>query len=357
MKKYFLWVVIVLTAAFSGACTDQDNRKDKGRKDGKPPEIRVMTHDSFSVSEEVIESFEKEHNVRVAFLKSGDAGAALNKAILAGDKPLADVFYGVDSTFLSRALEQDIFKAYDSPLLSVVDDSLKLDPSNRLLPVDYGDVCINYDINWFEEKGSSPPESLEELILPRYKGLLAVENPATSSPGLAFLLATVARFGDPGYLEFWKKLKENRVVVTSGWEQAYWGKFSAASEGTVPMVVSYASSPAAEVHFSEKDLDRSPTGVLADEGASFRQIEFAGILKGTEHPELAEKMIDFFLSKSFQEDIPLQMFVFPSNPEAQLPEVFRKHAVLSENPAALPFEKIAENRDRWIEEWTEAVLR
>ena len=356
MKKWVCWFVIVLTAVFSGACTDQEEKKDTARKEKKSAEIRVMTHDSFSVSAGVIESFEKEHNVKVTFLKSGDAGEALNKAILAGDKPLADVFYGVDNTFLSRALDQDIFRPYDSPLLSSVDDALKLDPSNRLLPMDYGDVCINYDIEWFKDKKIQPPESLEELILPRYKGLLAVENPATSSPGLAFLLTTVARFGDPGYLDFWEKLKQNGVVVTSGWEQAYWGKFSAASEGDLPMVVSYASSPAAEVHFSEEELDRAPTGLLTAEGSAFRQIEFAGIFKGTEQPELAEKMIDFFLSKTFQEDIPLQMFVFPANTEAQLPRVFKKHADLSKTPAQLSFEKIAENRDKWIEEWTQAVL-
>lgn len=356
MKKWVLWVVIVLTAVFSGACTDQEEDKDTAQKEEKKPEIRVMTHDSFSVSEKVISIFEKEHNVKVTFLKSGDAGEALNKAILAGDKPLADVFYGVDNTFLSRALEQNIFRPYDSPLLSLVDDGLKLDSSNRLLPVDYGDVCINYDIAWFKESGLEPPKNLEELILPRYKGLLAVENPATSSPGLAFLLATAARFGEPGYLDFWEKLNQNGVVVTSGWEQAYWGKFSAASEGDIPMVVSYASSPAAEVHFSEEELDRAPTGVLTAEGSAFRQIEFAGIFKNAEHPELAENMIDFFLSNTFQEDIPLQMFVFPANREAELPEVFRKHAALSREPAELSFEKIAENRDRWIAEWTQAVL-
>lgn len=356
MKKWVYWFLIILLASFSGACTDQEGKDDTAQKEGKTPEIRVMTHDSFSVSAEVIESFEEKHNVKVTFLKSGDAGEALNKAILAGDKPLADVFYGVDNTFLSRALEQDIFRPYESPLLSSVDKALRLDPSNRLLPVDYGDVCINYDIKWFKDKKIEPPENLEELILPRYKGLLAVENPATSSPGLAFLLTTVARFGDPGYLDFWENLKKNKVVVTSGWEQAYWGKFSAASEGGIPMVVSYASSPAAEVHFSEEDLDRAPTGVLTAEGSAFRQIEFAGILKGTEHPKLSEKMIDFFLSKTFQEDIPLQMFVFPANREAQLPEVFKEHASLGEKPAEPGFEKIAENRDKWIEEWTKAVL-
>ncbi|MCF8045778.1 MAG: thiamine ABC transporter substrate-binding protein [Desulfarculaceae bacterium] len=356
MKKWVCWFVIVLTAVFSGACTDQEENRDTAQKEGKTPEIRVMTHDSFSVSGKVISTFEKEHNVKVTFLKSGDAGEALNKAILAGDKPLADVFYGVDNTFLSRALEQDIFRPYDSPLLSSVEDDLKLDSSNRLLPVDYGDVCINYDIRWFNEKGIEPPENLKELILPRYKGLLAVENPATSSPGLAFLLTTVARFGEPGYLDFWENLEKNGVVVTSGWEQAYWGKFSAASEGNVPMVVSYASSPAAEVHFSEEKLERAPTGVLTAEGSAFRQVEFAGIFKGTEHPKLAENMIDFFLSKTFQEDIPLQMFVFPANREAQLPEVFKKHAALSRAPAELSFEKIAENRDKWIAEWTQAVL-
>lgn len=319
--------------------------------------ITVMTHDSFDVSREVVAAFEKENGVKVRFLKSGDAGAALIQAILSKNNPLADVFFGVDNSFLSRALAAGIFRPYDSPLLAKIPDHLKLDPKNRLLPVDYGDVCLNYDKTWFKKKGMAPPVDLSDLIKPEYKGLTVVENPATSSPGMSFLLATIGNFGEENYLEFWKKLRANDVFVAGGWEDAYYGHFTAASKGDRPIVVSYASSPPAAVYYAETPVTEAPTAAVVSDGSTFRQIEFAGILEGTKKGALAEKFVDFMLSKPFQEDIPLKMFVFPSNMEARLPEVFVRHAKVAENPVMVAPDRIEAMRDTWIEAWTTAVLR
>jgi thiamine transport system substrate-binding protein len=322
-----------------------------------PTELVIMSHDSFNVSKTFVADFEKANQVKVRFLKAGDTGAALNKAILSKNNPLADLFFGVDNTFLSRALGADIFAPYASPKLAHIPKELQLDPDNRLLPVDYGDVCLNYDKAWFKEKQLAPPSRLEDLVDPAYKGLTVVENPATSSPGLAFLLATVGHFGDPGYLAFWKQLRANDVLVTDGWESAYWGQFSAASKGDRPIVVSYASSPPAEVHYSEKPLTEAPTAAVVAPGCAFRQVEFVGILKGTKQRELAEKWIDAMLDRPFQEEIPLTMFVFPANATAQLPEVFVKYAKVAEKPVNLSPAAIAKGRETWIEAWTTTVLR
>jgi len=319
--------------------------------------LTVMTHDSFNVSKEIIAGFEKENQVEVRFLKSGDAGAALVQAILAKENPLADIFYGVDNTFYSRAVEAGIFQSYDSPMLAYVADSLKLDAENRLLPVDYGDVCLNYDKSWFEKKGLATPADLADLVKPEYSGLTVVENPATSSPGLAFLLATVGRFGEDGYIDFWKKMRANKVLVSAGWEDAYFGHFTAASKGDRPIVVSYASSPPAAVFYSEKPLAEAPTAAVVTDGNAFRQIEFVGILKGTKSLGLARKFVDFMLDKRFQEDIPLQMFVFPANSQAQLPEVFIKYARVAVKPVIVDPSAIEEKRNTWIEAWTDTVLR
>ncbi|MBI3286412.1 MAG: thiamine ABC transporter substrate-binding protein [Chloroflexi bacterium] len=326
-----------------------------------PRTLRLMTHDSFAASQEVIAEFEQENNAGVEILKSGDAGAALNQAILSQDNPLADVFFGVDNTFFSRALQADIFIPYRPSGLENVPDGLVLDPQYRLVPIDYGDVCLNYDKDYFRERGLAPPLNLADLTRPEYNGLLVVENPATSSPGLAFLLATLANFEEEGrytYLDFWADLRRNGVMVTSGWEDAYYGQFSGGSgEGNRPIVVSYATSPAAEVYFSEGALSEAPTGNVLGRGACFRQIEFAGILRGTHAPDLAQKFIDFLLSQRFQEDIPLQMFVFPASQAARLPDVFVQFAQVPEEPATLSAEEIAANRERWIEAWTQVVLR
>jgi thiamine transport system substrate-binding protein len=323
-----------------------------------PSELTVMTHDSFAVSQDVIQAFEQANNVKVTFLASGDAGAALNKAILTKDAPLADVFYGVDNTFLSRALAADIFETYQSPALATIPAAFQLDPSNRLTPVDYGDVCINYDKAYFAGKNLSVPATFEDLLKPEYKGLLVVENPATSSPGLAFLLATIAHYGDPGYLDFWAKLRGNGVVVVNDWETAYYTNFSASSgKGPQPMVVSYGSSPPAEVIFAQTPLSDAPTASIVGPDTCFRQIEFVGILKGTQHRALAEKFVDFMLSKQFQEDMPLQMFVYPVNPDATLPDAFIKYAQIPEKPAYIDPAEIAANRDKWIQAWTDTVLQ
>ncbi len=320
--------------------------------------LTVMTHDSFSVSESIIAAFEKENNVKVSFLKSGDTGQLINRAILSKEAPMADVLYGVDNTFLSRALEEDLFEVYNSPVLSNISEAFQLDAQNRALPVDYGDVCINYDKAYFKDKNLALPETLSDLTKPEYAGLLVVENPTTSSPGTAFLLATIAEFGEDGYLEYWKLLKQNDVVIVNDWETAYYTNFSGSSgKGSQPMVVSYASSPPAEVIFASAPLEDAPTASLIGKNMCYRQIEFAGILKGTEHRAMAEKFIDFLLSKPFQDDVPLQMFVYPVNQNATLPVEFVKYTQIPENPALLDPALIAAKRDSWLQAWDETVLK
>jgi thiamine transport system substrate-binding protein len=223
--------------------------------------------------------------------------------------------------------------------------------------VDYGDVCINYDIAWFQSRGLTVPQTLEALADPAYKDLLVVENPATSSPGLAFLLTTIAHFGEAGYLDYWQQLKENGVVIANDWNSAYYTSFSGSSgKGSQPMVVSYASSPAAEVIFADPPRTDAPTASITGKDTCFRQVEFAGILKGTKHEPLARKFIDFLLSRSFQEDTPLQMFMYPVDPGAKLPEEFTKFAEVSSAPAQMDPQTIASNRDNWIRAWSQVML-
>jgi thiamine transport system substrate-binding protein len=318
-----------------------------------------MTHDSFAASEEVLKAFEQANNVKLNILKSGDAGAALNKAILAKGNPLADVFYGVDNTFLSRALSADIYEPY-AVSANAPPAEFQLDKANppRVTTVDYGDVCLNYDKAYFAQKKLAAPQTLEDLAKPEYKGLTVVQNPATSSPGLAFLLATVAHFGADKYLAYWKQLKANDVKVADGWDTAYNTDFSgSAGKGPRPIVVSYASSPPAEVVFAKTPPKEAPTASVVGDGACFRQIEFVGVLKGAKNPDLARKFIDYMLSVKFQEDMPLQMFVFPVNPQAKLPDAFTQYAQIPAKPAMLPPEEIDKNRDTWIQQWTEAVMR
>jgi len=348
-NRSFLLIFIILAVLFT-ACTTKPGTSDQ-------PTLTVMTHDSFSISEALIAEFESEHNVSISFIRSGDTGSVLNQAILSKENPLADVLYGVDNTFLTRALNENIFESYNSPLLAQIPAQYIIDPGFFALPVDYGDVCINYDKAYFNENSLAVPARLIDLTNPEYEGLLVTENPATSSPGLAFLMATIAEFGEDNYLDFWRALRENGLVVVSDWETAYYSNFSGSTgQGPQPMVVSYGSSPAAEVIFAESELEEAPTGSIIGPNTCFRQIEFVGILKGTPNRDLAEKFIDFMLDVPFQEEIPMQMFVFPVNQNANLPQEFIDYAQLSDEPATLSPELIDQNRESWINDWIEIVL-
>jgi thiamine transport system substrate-binding protein len=322
-----------------------------------PDEVVLVTHDSFAVSKPVKEAFERESGLRLRILQAGDAGEALNRALLTAGNPQGDVFFGLDNNLLSRALEEDLFEPYESSELEHVAREYVLDDEHRVTPVDHGEVCLNVDRGWFATRRLDPPRGFADLIDPRYRGLLVVENPATSTPGLAFLLATIAHHGEDGWRAWWRRLRANDVLVVDGWEEAYTARFSGAggSKGERPIVVSYASSPPAEVIFAGRKLDEAPTAVVAS--TCFRQVELAGVLRGAPNPDGAQQLIDFLLSPTFQRDVPLSMFVFPVREGVALPAEFERFAVVPERPLELPPEQIGSNRDRWVREWTEIVLR
>lgn len=322
-----------------------------------PREVVLVTHDSFAISKPVRRAFERGTGLKLRILETGDAGESLNRALLTAGNPQGDVFFGLDNNLLSRALADDLFEPYESPELEHVDPAYVLDEEHRVTPVDHGEVCLNVDRGWFESRGLAPPGGFDDLVEPRYRGLLVVENPATSSPGLAFLLATVARYGEDGWQAYWRRLRASDVLVVDGWEEAYtaWFSGSAGGKGNRPVVVSYASSPPAEVIFAGKPLTEAPTAVV--ESTCFRQVELAGILRGARNGEGARKLIDFMLSPAFQRDVPLSMFVFPVREGVPLPPAFAKWAVVPDRPLELPLGEIGRNRDRWIREWTAVVLR
>ena len=361
MNKTFtlLILIVIFLMACGTAETPEVVEEDVVVTNTDPATLTLVTHDSFVISETVIEEFQSENNVTVAIVPAGDAGEMLNQAILANDSgaPLGDVIFGVDNTFMGRALDADMLESYTSANLGTVADEFKMDDGNYLTPISYGEVCLNYDLAWFAENGLDAPSTLEDLADPAYTGLTVSMNPATSSPGLAFLLTTISAYGEDGYLGYWDELVANDLLIVDGWSDAYWGHFTGASDGNRPIVVSYASSPPAEVFYSEGAYTEPPTAAVTTDGTCFRQVEFAGILKGSEHVELAGKFIDFMLSKSFQEDIPLNMFVFPANQTAELPQLFVDFATISDVPATLAPDLIDANRESWIETWSDSVLR
>ncbi len=336
-------IMLAAATALLAGCT--------GTPDGP---LRLLTHDSFDVSTVVLEAFTAETGIEVEVIPIGDAGSALNRVILTKDDPDGDLLFGIDSTFLTRALAEDLFLPHLAAGLGSVDPQL-VPTDDRVTPIDFGDVCVNYDKAWFDEAGIPVPTDLAALAAPEYAGLLAVQNPATSSPGLAFLLATIERFGEDGAFAFWERLRASDVLVTDGWSEAYYGAFTHASDGDRPLVVSYASSPPAEVLFAAEPTDTAPTGVIVD--TCFRQVEYVGILATTGRADDARRLVDFMLSPTFQADVPLTMFVFPVRGDVALPDVFVEHAVLPERPLTMAPERIDAGREGWIARFDTTVLR
>lgn len=347
MRRLTAVGLIIFMTALAAACSgDQDNQ------------LVIMTHDSFAISAELIEKFETENNATVVLQPAGDAGEVLVRAILEKNNPSADLLYGVDNTYLGRALREEIFDEYRPELLNQIPERFVLDESGHVTSIDYGYVNLNYDKQYLIDHDLTPPHKLEDLTEPDWKGRLVVQNPASSSPGLAFLISTISYFGeddDYDYLDFWRDLRANDVLVKDGWTAAYYTDFSQYG-GDRPLVVSYATSPAAEFLFSETPVELPPTGNILIDKASFLQIEGMGILRGANSKELAKKFIDFALGTSFQEDFPEQMFVYPVNQNATLPDSF-KFAEIPSEPANIGAFEIGEKREQWIQNWTEVVLR
>ncbi|KIE23773.1 ABC transporter substrate-binding protein [Streptomyces sp. MUSC 125] len=338
------------------ACGSTDAKKSADSKT-----VTLVSHASWSVSKNVIKDFEKQSGYRVRVLRDGDAGQAVNKAILTKDHPQGDVFFGVDNTLLSRALDNGLFQPYQAKGSDLVLPEYRVDQGkHRVTPIDTGDICVNYDKAYFSKHKLTPPQSFADLAKPEYKNLLVTENAATSSPGLGFLLGSAAKFGDQGWPDYWKKLKANGVKVVDGWEQAYYQEFSGSSEGKKaggdrPLVVSYASSPPAEVIFAKKRPSTAPTGVAY--GTCFRQTEYAGLLSNATNTKGGKAFLDFLLTKEFQEDMPLKMFVYPVRKGAQVPPDFTKYGPPAKDPETMSPGSIATHRDQWVKSWTSLVLK
>jgi thiamine transport system substrate-binding protein len=352
MRRRALSTVLLTAGLAAGlvACGDDD--------DG-PAALTLVVYDSFPDSgtlTDALATFTDETGIAVEVLVAGDTGTMVSKAVLTAGNPEGDVMFGVDNTFLSRVVDEDVFEPYEAAGLDRVPDELRaLVPHGEATPVDVGDVCVNYDKAWFDEHDLEPPADLGALADPAYADLLVVQNPATSSPGLAFVMATIAEYGEDGWQDYWTRLRDNGVEVVDGWTEAYYERFSGAGDGPKPLVVSYGTSPPVEVVFADPPIDAATTAVV--DTTCFRQVEFAGILRGTEHTDEARRLVDFLLSAPFQAELPLNLYVYPANADVPLPAVFTDNATLPADPATLDPATISAERETWIAEWTDTVLR
>ena len=326
--------------------TDPDGNGDGG---ASAREVVLVTYDSFALPEAAARSFTERTGATIRVVASGDAGAVLTKALLAAGAPEGDVLFGVDSSLATRVLAEDLLEPFQPAAVGQVPDPLRLpgELGELLTPVDTGEVCVLADAGWFAARSLPVPATLESLTDPAYRDLLVVQSPVTSSPGLTFLVGTVARSGD-GWPGYWQALRDNGVRVRPSWDDAYNVDYTV-SGGDRPLVVSYASSPPAEVVFSEGARSEPASVVIQD--TCVQQVEYAGVLRGAPEPELARQLVEFMLSPEWQSELPLTNFVFPVVPGTPLPVEFERFAVRPAAPLQVPPDRIGEEREAWIEQW------
>ena len=336
MKKA-LPVTVAAVLGLAG-CSVADQAPDAD--DDAQASVTIMTHDSFNVPEELVTAFEEESGYSVTTTSPGDAGAVLNQLILQQDNPTVDGVYGIDNYSAETLLAEDLLATHDVELGSAEEFTVASDTDGHLAPIDHGQVCVNMDNEWFDEQGLTPPETLADLTAPDYEGLFVTTDPTASSPGLAFLVATIADQDD--WQSYWQDLLDNGTKVAGGWSDAYYSDFTAAGEGDYPLVVSYSSSPSAEEGRTSSILDTCT-----------QQVEYAGVLADGANPDGARAFIEFLLSTEFQETLPEEMFMYPVDDSVELPEEWATYAELADNPITVDTAEVADNRDAWLTDWTE----
>jgi thiamine transport system substrate-binding protein len=341
--------VLVLGAA---ACGGDDQDAGSGGDDA-PATVRLLTYDSFALPEEAAAAFTERTGAEIEVVANGDSGSMLAGALLAAGNPEADVIFGIDNTSATRATDGDLLDPVDPPAASEVPERYQLpgDQRDLLVPIDSGDVCMNLDTEWFEASGTPMPTTLEQLTEPTYRDLTVVSSPVTSSPGMALLIGTVDRYGEDGWQDFWARLRDNGVRVRPSWDDAYYTDYTV-SGGDRPIVLSYASSPPVELIFSEGERTEPASAVLEDSCSA--QVEYAGVLRGTDQPELAAELVDFMLSDEWQRELPLTNFVFPVV-DVELPQEFVDWAVQADSPMGLSPDVVDAGREGWIEAWREQM--
>jgi thiamine transport system substrate-binding protein len=289
--------------------------------------VRLAAHDSFVISDELIAQFESETGYELEILRLGDTGSLTNQLILTKNAPVADAFFGIDNTFFGRGEAEGIFDSTPSA-------------------IDYSDVCFNYDIAWFETEGVTPPGNWRDLIDEQYRGLTVVTNPNFSSPGLAFVATTHAGFDTPAEVfDYWRDLRDNEVKVAGSWEDAYFSDFTRYG-GNRPIVLSYASSPSAEVN------DDGTPGSRALLEECFRQTEFAGVIAGSANQAGATALVGFLLGDDFQRSVPESMFVYPAVPGIDVPEAWAQFATPATSTIGDTLD-IDANREQWLIDWSD----
>ncbi|MHA1198677.1 MAG: thiamine ABC transporter substrate-binding protein [Candidatus Heimdallarchaeaceae archaeon] len=320
--------------------------------------------------------------IRIVYME--DANSVLSKAILEKDDPTADVLIGLDNVMIHDAKEEGILQIYDSPTLVNISETLvtNLDPEKYLLPYDYGIIALWYDLNRINT--STNPEleylTLDDILEYDLDKQLIVEDPTLSSPGLGFLLWTIAIYGDPeinfegvlgqNWRDWWSEAKSD-LRIASSWGDAFSIYYT--PEEDRPMMVSYGTSPAYDVCHPDYGVGEgnpppsaavvsheNPTALQIIMKNAWLQIEGIGLVNNAPHTVEAKKFIDWFLDQELQDNIPLNNWMYPANLHANIPTCFADNSISPDSMTQLlndilTPDMIEDNLNDWLKDWEAEV--
>lgn len=325
--------------------------------------ITILDHGAFDYAFGAAKPlFEQLTGATVTNHAADDAGTALQLAAqdIAAGGGTFDILYGVDNVLMGQAIKEGVFAPYTPLQAQRVQQEYRfvptIDGAWAATPVDTGFIAINVD-----PRSGITVDSMDDLVT--HADEFVTQDPRFSSPGLGFLISTVATYGEGGYLDYWADLLDGGVTITSGWTEAYENRFSggylAGETGTTsdkPIVTSYTTSPAYEIF---NDPEKQENDVLTAPESTFRQIQTMGILAGSDNRAAAEAWIEFTLTPDFQKLAAEYNAIYPvvagDAIQASVDDVFAGNdpAPGSFTPADFTTKELGDNAEGWVEAWTD----
>ncbi|MBN2460006.1 MAG: thiamine ABC transporter substrate-binding protein [Candidatus Cloacimonetes bacterium] len=257
---------------------------------------------------------------------------------------IVDILLGLDNTNLSDIQSANILRSYKPFSYSALHKSILIDKNNHFLPLAYSYLAFLYDSNELV----NPPVTFGEMQDGIWKKKIIILDPTTSGLGRSMLYWSLAAFGENGYGHFWRSIKENVFAICNNFDEAY----SMFLAHEAPLVIAWSTTPVYHQRIKGSDKIKA---IIPREGG-YMYIQGMGICCDSPNPELAERLIDFLVSRDFQVHIPFNKWMYPANTQVKLPPEFESAVQPIKDLTEELTPKIIQRRHKhWLERWLQIM--